>query len=191
MQSKVLIVMTVMVLVITAPVHSLPDCKNRTNEIKPNYEETGIQRVAINVHCAVVNRILYIKDVIKAMVVFEDNDQLPDEESYGIEAAGLVMNDAQFITQSNDSNKMVKEMAMKDVGRSLHNRSTVDSNNTNDTSYDDSRIVFPKDDDVPKNVTLDDRSAINSPDTCPVIGQVRDEQGYCRTPSKLNTNISN
>lgn len=64
----------------------------------------------------------------------------------------------------------------------------------------DDRITFRDEDDlnqkkvdapfnqtIPKyNLTLDDRAALNAPNTCDYPGETRDSNGICRSPTRLN-----
>lgn len=220
-------------IIMPVPVNSLPDCKTRTYEKKPSWEETAIERVTSKISCTVYNKLRETTiSVIKSMGFLSDEPDpvvkrsgdaaraAAEAEAALQEAAAKAaesMNEARFMMQSDDGNRLIKDAAMKDNKTKVTGRS-IDDKDSRSFSDDDDRIIFPTDDGITKtypdlpssihkhttpeqtlestseqtpestptiNGSLDDRAAINSPITCEEPGQIRDKDGICRIPTKL------
>lgn len=205
-KNVVLIIVLAIATVAFVPVKCLPDCGNRTDERKQNYEEHIVQKIVVDIGCSVVNNFRQAKDYVKSKVpgIFESSETPADSIDERSGTAKLSQSnqkkESEFMIHSDGGSRLLSEKAMQE-----NSRSTIDNNhnrNLDNDSYDDGRITFPKDDETVNdagkfggasqlpspamNISLDDRAALNAPITCDVPGQVRDSNGICRTPTKLH-----
>lgn len=153
----------------------------------------------------------YLKTKVQTLTDDENDDKAEKKKQpENDEVEAEVLEDGQFgdmksskLISTSSSTETVKTTKPSETKVNVEplNKSLAAEKGRSDDGSDD-RITFRDDDDlnqnqnkgnapfnqtIPKfNLTLDDRAALNAPNTCDNPGETRDSNGICRSPTRLN-----